>query len=74
MLTSDSKIQRRTEQDVAHITGHFGNSAYPNKVQSTCAIYAMNSAQAQKATHKRVKQSLQNGVQQANMRANAGMN
>ena len=74
MITSDSNIQRRTEQDAATITGHFGNSAYPNKVQSTCAIYAMNQGQAQKATKKRMKNALQNGLMSGINRKNAGFN
>ena len=74
MLTSDANIQRRTIQDVDTITGHFGNSSYPNKMQSTCAIYAMNQGMAQEATEKRMQAQLQNGVMQNNMRANSGMN
>ena len=74
MLTSDANIQRRTIQDVDTITGRFGNSSYPNKMQSTCAIYAMNQGLAQEATEKRVLAQLQNGMMSNNQRQNAGMN
>jgi hypothetical protein len=74
MLTSDANIQRRTIQDVGTITGSFGNSSYPNKMQSTCAIYAMNQGLAQEATEKRMQAQLQNGMMSNNQRQNAGMN
>ena len=43
-------------------------------MQSTCAIYAMNSGLAQEATEKRMQAQLQNGMMSNNQRVNSGMN
>jgi len=74
MLTADTNVQLRTIKDVDTITGSFGNSSYPNKMQSTCPIYAYNEGMAQEATEKRMQGQLQNGMMSNNQRMNAGMN
>ena len=71
---ADSLVGTRNLQQLPQVTGGLGRLNGPNRgnIIGTCPVYAYNEAMAQEAQAYRMIQSLQNGVQQNELRRASG--